>query len=268
MQDSIYFNRIGINVTLRCTLKCRLCCAHVPYYRLVPHYSLETLIDYVHRLFALVDTVSIFCVTGGEPLLNTCLSEFIAFLKTYRERILKRLEVITNGTILPNDELLNAMRENDVFVLLDDYGPDCSRNVQVVEDKLIAYGINYNRRRNNSEKAYYDGWVDLSTFSEIPKKKEDAIWLSKNCIQANELRCHPIVDGKIFVCASYKRCFDLGRITDNPDEYFDLMDDTISLEEKKTRIMKFLRRDVFSACAYCNGWLSDSKRFVPGEQLP
>ena len=269
MPEPIHFYRISINATFRCTLKCKLCCSYAPYFDPVPHYSYETLTDYVQRFFTLVDTVSIFNIGGGEPLLNACLPDFIASLKPYRDRIHKRLEVVTNGTIVPNDHLLSVMRKNRVFVLLDDYGPDRSRAVQEVEDKLTAYGIDYNRRRNNSEKAYYDGWVDLSTFSETPKNAEDAVWLSKNCIQANELRCHPIVDGKIFVCPSYRRCLVLGRIADNPDEYFDLMDDTISIEEKKTRIVKFLKRDVFSSCAYCNGWLPDSKRYIPGEeQLP
>jgi hypothetical protein len=126
--------------------------------------------------------------------------------------------------------------------------------------------IAFNRRRNNIETAHYNGWVDLSTFTETPKDEKRSIWLSKNCIQANELRCHPIIDGKIFVCPSYRICMVLGRIDDNPDEYFDLLDDSVTLEQKKRRIVKFLKRDVFSACAYCNGWLPDSKRFVPAEQ--
>lgn len=269
MRAPIHLHRISINATLRCTLKCKLCCSYAPYYNPVPHYSGETLRDYTRRFFELADTVDIFNIGGGEPLLNACLPEFIAYIGTHRHRILKRLEVVTNGTIVPNDALLQAMRDNHVFVLLDDYGSDRSKNVQAVADKLTTCGIAFNRRGNNSGDAYCDGWVDLSAFSETPKSKDATEWLSKNCVQANELRCHPIVDGKIFVCSSYRRCLILGRIEDDPNEYFDLLDDSVSLEEKKERLVKFLRRDVFSSCAYCNGWLPGSKRFVPAqEQLP
>jgi molybdenum cofactor biosynthesis enzyme MoaA len=92
----------------------------------------------VRRFFEIVDTVSIFNIGGGEPLLNKCLPEFISFVGTYRQRIQKRFEVVTNGTIVPNDDLLQALCDNDAFVLLDDYGPNRSKNAQVVEDKLTA----------------------------------------------------------------------------------------------------------------------------------
>lgn len=269
MSDSIHVHRISFNATLRCTLKCKLCCSYAPYYNPVPHYSAETLSDYARRFFELADTVDIFNIGGGEPLLNDSLPDFITFAAQYRHRILKRLEVVTNGTIIPNDNLLRVMRDNGVFVLLDDYGPDRSKNVQAVEDKMKKFGISFDRRRNNDENAYCNGWVDLSSFSETTKNKADAEWLSKNCVQANELRCHPIVDGKIFVCPSYRRCLVLGLIGDNPEEYFDLLDDSIDFPDKKKRLTAFLKRDVFSSCAYCNGWLPDSKRFVPAaEQLP
>jgi hypothetical protein len=233
----------------------------------VPHYPYDTLIDYADRFFEIADTVDIFNVGGGEPLLNDCLPDFLSYAgNKYRDRILQRFEVVTNGTLLPNDKLIDVMIKNNIFVLLDDYGKDRSYRAGEAAALLDKNGISYKLRSNNSGTAYCDGWVDLSSFSDNPKNAEDTKWLFEHCVQANELRCHPVIDGKIYVCSTYRRVKSLGLIDDNNEEYFDLLDDSIPLDEKKDKFARFLNLQTMSSCAFCNGWLPDSKRYVPAQE--
>jgi hypothetical protein len=49
---------------------------------------------------------------------------------------------------------------------------------------------------------------------------------------------------------------------------FDLFDDTLTLEEKRNKMVDFVNLDYQPSCAYCNGFLQGSERYVPAEQLP
>jgi organic radical activating enzyme len=268
MKTKLNIHRLGLIVTLKCTLKCKICNVYAPYYSPVPHYAYDMLIDYIDRSFQIFESVDIFSISGGEPLLHEKLPEILDYLCQYRDRISNRLEVITNGTILPDNTLLKSMIKSGVSVLLDDYGTDLSKKAKNIAAKLGEHGIKYELRTQNREDMHFGGWVDLSEFSVEPKSIEDTKWLFDNCMLANELRCHPIIDGKIFVCSPYRRLHSLGKIPDNPKEYFDLFDDSLTLEEKKSCFAEFLALDNLSACAYCRGFLHDSPRFTPAEQLP
>ena len=132
----------------------------------------------------------------------------------------------------------------------------------------MEYDIPYNIRKNNSDIAYCDGWVDygvsarkrLFTQQEIEKRYS-------KCAYPNKLHfCFNIVEGKMFPCAPARRCYQL-EVVNNYDEYIDLFDNTISIEEQRAKIQSIYNGKSLEACAYCNGLCEDSERFVPAEQI-
>ena len=268
--DNILFDRFAINVTFRCTLKCKLCCVYVPYYpKPVPHYSYEELAKCAKRIFELADYVRIFTVTGGEPLLHKQLPEVFDYLRQFRNNI-GRLELITSGTLIPNDKLTISLKNSDARVLMDDYGPALSTKADEVVSVLEAIGVPCERRyqRDDDKGAYCEGWFNVLEFSEFPISYEEGKKLFSDCLQANVLRCNPTINGKIYVCPAYEYCVRLGKIPLDPDLYIDLYDDVTPLPEQKEKVRKFLEIDHQPSCRYCNGFLTTSRRFVPGEQLP
>jgi thioredoxin-related protein len=60
---------------------------------------------------------------------------------------------------------------------------------------------------------------------------------------------------------------ELGIIPRNPHEYVDLLDDSVSNEEKRKRVMGIYNSEYSASCAYCNGLSSDTKRYPPAEQF-
>lgn len=267
--DSITFHRISFDITFRCTLRCKLCCAYAPYFsEPVPHYTYSEIIKSMEHFFKIVDYVDIFTIGGGEPFLHESLPEILNFLGAYRGRI-GRLEVITNGTILPQKKLLVKLKEKKTRVLLDDYGPDLSYKVPEIVSLFDLYKITYEHRYNsNTEKgAYCTGWVNLLDFSEEPASYNNAKMLFDKCLQANELRCHPVINNKIYVCPTYEFLIQKGILVDSKELYIDLKDDTQSIEKQREKTRQFLKIDYLPSCAYCNGFCEDSKRYIPAEQL-
>jgi hypothetical protein len=76
-----------------------------------------------------------------------------------------------------------------------------------------------------------------------------------------------IFDRKAYICGVYKRCENLGIITDIPNDYIDFSNTVTPVSVKKEQIKNFYNRKYFTACAYCSGFCADSPRFTPAEQL-
>ena len=267
MEKSLRLERVGLSITVRCNLKCKLCNAYSPYYTRENHYSFQCLSKTIMRYFEVVDMVEKFTVAGGEPLLHPDLPEIIDYLMNYIEKI-GVLEIITNGTIVPNNKLLNALSaSNKIRVLIDDYGPELSQKIPYITVALGDAGVSYVVRKNYELEAHYNGWVDLSDLSNKYRTEEENEEIYHRCVYSTKLKCFPILDGKAYICATYKRCLDIGIIKDNPSEYINLFDDTVSIEAQRNLILEFFNRSYFSSCEYCNGFFEDSKRYPPAEQL-
>lgn len=267
--NKIVFHRISFDVTFRCTLKCKLCCAYAPQHpQPYPHYSLSELTSWMTRYFEISDYTDIFTIGGGEPFLHENLADIFDFLIKYRQRI-GRLEVITNGTILPSENLIKSLKKADARVLLDDYGAALSTKAPQIAEMLESSGVNFEYRNNNaSDKgAHCNGWVDISSFSSEPRPQKEAQKLFDKCIQAHELRCNPVINGKIYVCPAYEYCLILNKIPDNPIYYVDLADNITPFEQQKAKVREYLALNYIPSCAFCNGFCKDSKRYIPAEQF-
>lgn len=100
--------KLAFYVTLRCNLRCKLCAVYAPYYDKPFHPTYEFLVKCVDRYFEIVDHIKLFSVSGGEPLLRNDLSRIIDKVYTYVDRI-ERFEIITNGTIVPSDNIIESL---------------------------------------------------------------------------------------------------------------------------------------------------------------
>lgn len=265
--DKIRMTNVTLAVTLRCDLKCKLCAVFAPYYEQPPHYSTDTLKRSIERYFDLVEYVDKFTISGGEALLRSDLPDIIDFLAKYLDHI-GMLEILTNGTIVPNERLLKSLCVSPkVNILVNDYGPNLSTKVTEIINALESYQIAYRYREQNANFAHCGGWVDISDLSD--KRSSDAQIEArfKNCAYPGAFRCFAIFGDKAYICGVYLRCKTLGIIPDAPGEYVDFSDaSTETKEEQIQKILHFFDKP-YSACAYCNGFCSENERFVPAEQI-
>ncbi|MBD5116141.1 MAG: radical SAM protein [Ruminococcaceae bacterium] len=263
----IRMSNVSLVITLRCSLKCKLCTAFAPYYKNPPHYPLEMLKKSVVKYFELVEYVDKFTINGGEAIMHNDLPELIDFLAGYIDHI-GMLEFLTNGTLVPSERLLKSLSFSPkVNIMVNNYGNNLSGKIQEIKAGFEKYNIAYRLRDQNEEKNYCGGWVDISDVSPKSRTEKETEELFSHCVYPNAFRCFAIFGDKAYICGVYLWCHTNGIVSDNPDEYVDFSDScTLSPEEQIEKINHFFDKPR-STCSLCNGFCPESKRYTPAEQL-
>ncbi|WP_162612148.1 radical SAM protein [Flavonifractor sp. An306] len=267
--DSVTLLRVGIIITHRCTLRCKLCGSYSPYYNPKPHFTKEQIITTIDKFFSVVDHVGDISFSGGEPLLHHDLPIFLERARKYSSKY-DRLLVLTNGTMLPDDLLLNEMKKcGEKFqVNISNYGNDKSIYCDNLKNILAENQIKYREISYSGDKLFCDGWVDLRRHVQKYFTEDEIKNHAQMCLKQTGGQCFIITGGEMHNCArSYRRTY-LGLIPKNPDEFVDFYDTSKSIEELRNIVKKMISKGFTTSCAYCDGVLPDSKRYVPAEQLP
>jgi hypothetical protein len=259
-------NHVSLHITRRCTLKCKLCAEYVPYCP-PDNYSLEFLRSVISELFNTADIVKQFDVAGGEPLLHENLPQIFDYLFEYGDRIGK-IVVITNGTIVPSDDLLRRLVNPKCEVLLDNYGPKVSIKFPQIESKLTNNGVKVRVLKYYGDDAYFGGWVNFNDFTKKHETQTEVETVFAKCAFPQKQHwCFGITNGQMNPCAFSRRARELGITPDNPAEYVDLLDKRVSVEKRREIIQGLYNCKSLAACAFCTGLCEDSERFQAGEQI-
>lgn len=268
-EKSFVLRRTSLTVSLICNLRCKLCAAYAPYASNREFTSIPKLLEYVRNYFKIVDYVEIFTITGGEPLLYKELPELLDALFKFSDQFGK-IEIITNGTIVPCIKLLESIKPyKDKFLrfIVDNYGDKSVSKTGEIRELLTEYNIPFEIREYTSENAYCDGWVDFGSLTEMIHTPAEAEDLFKKCAYPEKLGfCFNIIEGYLIPCPPVYRRWSFGLANEN--EYIDLMDNSLSVDQQRRKIMAMFSAAFLKTCAYCNGLCDDSPRFVPAEQLP
>ena len=141
----VYANEIHISITTKCSLQCVKCNMFMPKYKNPTHISIEDIISDVDALFSKVDYVETLALLGGEPLLYPYLAELISRIyDKYGDRY-GVMEIITNATITPSDELLSALKNKKIFFRISDYSAALhyEKKLEALSEKLTRMNIPY-----------------------------------------------------------------------------------------------------------------------------
>jgi len=268
--NELRIDRGSLDITLRCTLKCKLCAAYAPFYDVPPHYSVDFLKRTVEKYFEIVDYVGDFSISGGEPLLHKDIDEIIINVFNFKERF-SRFLILTNGTLLFKESTIKLLQkfseEKNIQINISDYGKVSNRvaelTKQLDEANILYRVINY-----HDEDLFNGGWIDYGDHSQKIFTLEERDEAGVNCVFAS-MNSTVIQGGELHRCARAHRRMELGIIPRNKKEYVDLFDESVAISEKK-EVLRYiiLKAKSTTACAYCNGMHSDSKRYPPAEQLP
>lgn len=259
--EQLWIKRFCIPITLRCNLRCRLCAEQVPYYCNPYHPELSDLMGQIDRLFAVADGVTMFDLTGGEPLLRRDLPQLIRCLYTQYGQRIGKLRLTTNGTLIPGAELLESLQlwGNRTHVIVDHYA--VSSKFREAAGCLEKAGLSF-EVRDYSEDLHCDGWVDYGDFdkkydTEGAKRKFEECMVPK----LDFFIC--LVDGKLFPCSRARLLYERGITWDGLD-----LTTLPAGDAGREALCAFLHRTALDSCAYCNGLCENSPRFMPAEQLP
>lgn len=176
-----------------CNLRCKNCLNFAPYIKKQEVRDIECLKADVDLLFRKVDYILLFHISGGEPFLYPQIGDLLSYIgKGYREQI-ARLEITTNGTILPSDDVCRLLQRYGVEVILDDYRdalPEYQDIFVFICEKFKKYGVSYRIQKTES-------WIALNP-TQPPKnlsEKDAEAHFNLCAVPWQEYR-----DGRFYLC--------------------------------------------------------------------
>lgn len=146
---------IDLDVNTVCDLKCQKCAKLTPYFKKKEFYSADFVIRNLNKLLEYVDTIYALSIIGGEPFLNKDIGEVISYCSGCMK--IKDIDITTNATVLPTEEVFQALAKSRVVVHISDYNLKNSIQVENKKkfiQKLDDYHIPY-------EYFSHESWLDF-----------------------------------------------------------------------------------------------------------
>lgn len=237
-------DQLFLNITTRCSLRCRDCSLFIPYVTNPCNYPSQEIMTDLNKVLDALGQVRIVNFYGGEPLLHPDLAQMIRSLRN--ETRIDRISIITNGTIVPNEDVLQAIKEEPRFMVrISDYGA-ISKNLQALEEKLRQLNISY----EIANYEYWDRASRIGTAGHENETKEDLIAKFQLCTSCNVMF---LINRKGYLCSTASAVCNMGGFPDSPTNYIDLLDE----ENFAQKLDYFVKRpgtgEYMDACHYCSG---------------
>ena len=262
--------KFSLIILTRCNLRCKLCCEYVPQNKPFCDMAVEDADKILKAFFDVVDHLTTLHLTGGgEPFLHKDLSALIETAMKYSEKF-DRLMLFTNCTIIPNDELKNAIEKykDKIVVQISRYGINPDREVEVLS-KFQETGATLKIEKYYGEEQSFGGWIDFGSWDSYGRSMDELNEVFHECSVTRVLKGNwRTRDGKVHWCTRSQRGMELGFLPDNPDDYVDLFDST-SKEEKQAKFERIANCTHLLACDHCSGdagTLDKQKRYPAAEQ--
>ncbi|MCI8981309.1 MAG: radical SAM protein [Hungatella sp.] len=258
----MYIPSISFLPSTVCNLNCEACLNFTPYIKHQMIRSLEQVKEDVDIFFHAVDYIMLFHISGGEPFLYPHLKELVIYIgENYREKI-HFFQTVTNGTVMPEEEILEILAKYEVGVTVDDYReavPEKADIFEKVVKKLQRYHIRYDVNK-------VDHWIDLA-----PTKTDHSTWDERRLIKHFEA-CHEpwqeLRGGRLYSCnyASYGAVAGLAEEVE--DETFDLRNfDRSRIKELMEFRMGYNEKGYVDFCKKCAGFVDINENIVePAKQ--
>lgn len=237
----LFLRSIDIIITERCSLKCRDCSNLAQYYKKPKDCDTKELFKSTDMFCALIDEVNEFRVIGGEPFMN---KNFHLIVKKLSDKPkVRKIVIYTNGTIIPKEGQIEYLKNSKVLIFITDYGA-LSKKIggltQLLQENHIAFYILKDPQ-----------WTDCAKIARHYRNIKQQKEIFRNCCAKNTVT---LSDGKLYRCPFSANAYRLLAVPDYEDDYVNIFQKAIGINEIKNKIRNFLlEKDFLQACDYCNG---------------
>lgn len=257
-QKKVYIPEVHVALTTRCSLNCKHCNMYIPHFQSGTNQKIESIKEDIDSYFKIVDKTYTFSLLGGEPFLYHNLDELIHYIGiNYRHKI-GMLEIVTNGTILPNEDLLQKLKEYNVTISISDYSNYISykNNLSKFKELLNRLNINYKINQNSQ-------WLDFC----FPHHPLD---LPEKIIEQHMQKCSPIFkglnDNKFYFCHIVWSAVKSGLLPEDTADFLDLSALDVNNDIDRLSLLEYslgyMKKGYVSLCKYCGGCGQDNKKIV------
>lgn len=227
---------LPLYLTTNCSLNCEKCNNLIPmFHGKACDFSWEKTKKALERILSRLKEL-IFCeLVGGEPFLNKDFEEILDFVM--HQDIIRQIVVVTNGTVIPKDSIIEKLKKSRALVRISDYGLFESMSKLVA--KLDKAGVNIRIQQDMK-------WNDPGGVNRRGKSREEIKCQYNRC--EFSMKCKYLCEDKLFTCARAASLYMLG-ITEAKGDMI-----TISEETKREDILNFYLHDYGEVCDYCDLW--------------
>lgn len=234
-------------ITTRCTLRCQDCSVMIPRFADTQTAHIETTFaqfkQNLDALLAAVEHIRSLLILGGEPLLHKELPEIVAYAAS-QEKI-GLVDIVTNCTILPSPELINAVREyrHKTFFGLSNY----TKNQDIVS--LLKREEIINVLKKNDIKHSLDtgnGKWFRYTLEKCDCTQDQLKSIFTNCQWHH---CLYVLGDILAICPRSLVGHTLGAFTLNDADMICLTQR--ARERIREKLLTFFEKNFLDACRYC-----------------
>ena len=249
--NKLYINLAQITLTERCTLKCKKCahgCFAVDNSTAIDM-SVEQVYKSVDSFFSKIDFIKEFVLIGGETLLYKDLHQVIRYIgENYRQQI-GIYSITTNGTIIPNENVINACKKYNVWFRISNYThqlPQLKEKYKKLVEYLAKNDILYVLGKKETQ------WIDYG-FDYLDRKatKDELIKVFDSC----HTPCREIRENRFYYCVMARSISENLGYHIGQDDYLDL--DKLKGKEYKKELLEFTlgysEKGYLDMCNHCNG---------------
>lgn len=253
---------LTVAITNVCNLRCVNCSAHIPLIKKAQHFDTESFETHLNQISKLSNICTL-NIEGAEPFAHPLWHHFAAVALKYIPHKIGGLSFFTNGTIIPRQEQLDVIANNEnVYVCISDYG-EVSKKInklfKVFSDaKIQYYLIPYPELK----------WNKVSSPHHFKRSDSQLKFIFSNC--RGRKYCPTIRQGIFTKCGGIFKIFDVLKLPILKKDFFSyakLFEQGVPLKEIQKNFNVYLNSEKFlETCNYCQGLTDDMARTVTAGQ--
>lgn len=244
--------------TSRCNLNCQYCFVYVDRNDNPKDVIFEEFKENADLFFSKFDQAFSFHFAGGEALLSPLLPSFLHYLSdAYGDRIYDFF-IVTNGTVIPSDEVIAGMKALKGHFLIDNYSRTVSfSKIKEMTEKMDANDIKYNV-------------VDIETWWDLDIEATDYPEKTEEELIAQKINCNTYLqefgEKKFYACYQQQYANRVG-ITELDETDFIELEHVSKMELLEFR-QGYTPKGYSSLCSHCLGLGEAAKKVPVAVQLP
>lgn len=240
--------RLVVVLTSRCTLRCKECENLMRHFKQPGELNVNLILLSLQRIINAVDILPCCELIGGEPFLSNNLVTVLHFL--LKQNKVAKIEITTNGTVLPKAELVSLLKDKRICVYVSNYGNviDQSRFISYMREHEIDLKI-----------LSQEQWIANGGTENRGRDDSALIQQYNKCLGGKV--CKTLWEDKLFVCARAASLTALGCMG---DEQALRIGTSTDLREE---IVYFLCGSRAKACDYCDRDSGTERMVQPAEQI-
>lgn len=246
---------VEFSVSEICNLRCKNCTSLMPCYQQPKAFSYE---DVLYDMMTVLDgrLTHHILIEGGEPFLWKPLPKLLRSLCELPN--LLNIHPVTNGTVIPDNELLSALRHPKISVRISDYGTISKKNqlIPILQNSHIKYIVQLQK------------WFELCTFSQRPQSGNALYETVADCCKLGGNGAQYVMDGLLFRCPIQANLHRLGIFKSDERDYINLRCTDKDLQSRISDYVNVQKMpEIVRLCRHCNGRGYTGIEVPPAEQL-